>query len=185
MKMSGETPPHKQQEASGRRRNFRVAFGFNKSAYSGPWKELYQKGQVFSESCAEWRVQPKLMKGSYLPFKLPFLIVDLAADGGEPGMANMRNATASPPPTPGSAPYDWVTVGFPSRAFLWIMARNRTLPPAVYEGIKGRAVAMGFDESKIQMVPQAEDAVWGTSGATPSGWQRKAPVVLKPDEVGR
>eukprot|EP00750_Incisomonas_marina_P033310 INCI9749.2.p1 GENE.INCI9749.2~~INCI9749.2.p1 ORF type:complete len:235 (-),score=37.66 INCI9749.2:140-751(-) len=124
----GDAPP------KGENRNkpgvkFKVTFGFNKGAFDGPWKEMEQKGTVYSSNCAEWRVQPKLL-GVYLPVKLPFLIIDVADD------------------------YSWVTVGYPSRKYLWIMARDPQVAPELYNKIQARAVELGYDESKILKVPQ-------------------------------
>ena len=109
--------------------HFKVTFGFNKGSFDGPWKEMYQKGSVYSENCAEWRVRPKLL-GVYIPVKLPFLIIDCADD------------------------YSWVTVGYPSRKYLWIMSREQQMRPALYAQVQARAVEQGYDADRIQMVPQ-------------------------------
>ena len=110
-------------------RKFKVTFGFNKGSFEGKHKEMYQKGSIYAENGAEWRVQPKLF-GMYIPVKLPFLIVDVAPD------------------------YSWVTIGYPSRQYLWILSRTPQMDRELYGNIEKKAVDMGYEKAKIQMVPQ-------------------------------
>ena len=41
-----------------------------------------------------------------------------------------------------------------SMDYLWIMARDSVLPEAVYNGLVEEAVRLGFDASRLEMVPQ-------------------------------
>ena len=45
--------------------------------------------------------------------------------------------------------YQWVLVGNPARNYLWILARTPTLPEPVYAKIVARAVAAGYDPSRL------------------------------------
>jgi apolipoprotein D and lipocalin family protein len=51
--------------------------------------------------------------------------------------------------------YRWALVGHPSRAYLWILAREPTLAPAIYDDLLRRAAAQGFDVAKVQRTTQA------------------------------
>jgi apolipoprotein D and lipocalin family protein len=50
--------------------------------------------------------------------------------------------------------YRWAVVGAPNRKYLWILARQRTLDEAIYQGIVSRAQAQGFEPSRLQRTPQ-------------------------------
>lgn len=50
--------------------------------------------------------------------------------------------------------YDWALVGSPSRDYLWILARDKSLPEATYERIVASAVAKGFDVKKLKKTAQ-------------------------------
>ena len=51
--------------------------------------------------------------------------------------------------------YRWAAVGAPDRKYLWILARERTLAPAVLEDIRGRVAAKGYDISRLRSTPAA------------------------------
>lgn len=51
--------------------------------------------------------------------------------------------------------YSWVLVGHPSRQFLWILARERTLPDTTYQEIVALAEKRGYDPDKIMKTPQS------------------------------
>lgn len=79
---------------------------------------------VNKQTNAEWKVK-------FLPFiKVAYLIIDLDPD------------------------YQWTVVGHPSRKYGWIMARDKTLPPSVMDGIHERLAAQGYDPARFVMVPQ-------------------------------
>lgn len=50
--------------------------------------------------------------------------------------------------------YRWALVGHPSRDFLWILSRTRTLDEASYGEIVARAAAEGFDPARLVRTPQ-------------------------------
>jgi len=62
--------------------------------------------------------------------KLGYLIIDLADD------------------------YSYTVIGVPSRKYLWIMARDSSLPYDIYQSILTKVKKQGYDLDKIQMVPQ-------------------------------
>jgi apolipoprotein D and lipocalin family protein len=45
--------------------------------------------------------------------------------------------------------YHWAVVGHPSRKYLWILCREKTLGSAVLTGIKRRLVQQGYDLSNL------------------------------------
>jgi apolipoprotein D and lipocalin family protein len=52
------------------------------------------------------------------------------------------------------AEYRWAVIGHPSRDYLWILARTRTLDPAVYEKLLSRIESQGFDLERLNETPQ-------------------------------
>ena len=52
------------------------------------------------------------------------------------------------------ADYQHVVVGEPRREFLWILARQPSLPATTLAGIKSRLTARGYDVAKLQFKPQ-------------------------------
>lgn len=50
--------------------------------------------------------------------------------------------------------YSWVVVGSPDRAYLWILARGRTLDPAQYERALAAARGNGFDLARLVRTDQ-------------------------------
>ncbi|MCA9649339.1 MAG: lipocalin family protein [Myxococcales bacterium] len=56
--------------------------------------------------------------------------------------------------------YRWAVVGHPGRDYLWILSREPTLDPEVYEGILERLRAQHYDTARLvrtlQPVPSAE-----------------------------
>ena len=75
----------------------------------------------------EWKVAMKFL--GFIPVKVPFLVIDLAADGS------------------------YTVIGYPSREYLWIMAREKSLPEQTWNEILARVKEQGYDLSKIQRVP--------------------------------
>jgi apolipoprotein D and lipocalin family protein len=100
-------------------------FGFRKGSFDAP--EQTWKGiawVVDTTSNAEWRVQ------FIWPLRAAYLVTDLDPD------------------------YRWSVVGHPSRNYLWILARDRSLPDPLYRDLLKRAAAQGFDTSRVVKVPQ-------------------------------
>jgi len=50
--------------------------------------------------------------------------------------------------------YSWVMISGPSRDYLWILARDRQLPPAVWEALLKQARALGFATEQLITVNQ-------------------------------
>jgi len=114
-----------------KKKRFQVEYSFNSKALDGPKVDMYQRGWVVDKKTqAEWRVNPQLPFG-YLPgLRLPYLILDVADD------------------------YSWSVVGYPTRAYLWIMARTPTMDAGLYERLVKFSEDQGYDRSKIRKVPQ-------------------------------
>jgi len=72
----------------------------------------------------------KLKVSFFWPFKGDYWIHDLADD------------------------YSYAVVGTPSRKYLWVLSRTKTLPDSVYSPILQRAAAKGFDISKVNKATQ-------------------------------
>lgn len=100
-------------------------FVFRKKSFDAPQKRYDFAAEVVNqETGAEWRVR-------FLPFvKVAYLIIDLDPD------------------------YQWAVIGHPSRKYGWVLAREKTLPDAVYSGILERLQLVGYDASKFAKVPQ-------------------------------
>ena len=47
--------------------------------------------------------------------------------------------------------YTWAVVGEPGREYLWILSREPSMDQALFEQIKARAVAMGYDVGPLIM----------------------------------
>ena len=50
--------------------------------------------------------------------------------------------------------YRYAVVGHPSRKYLWILARTRTMDPAVYETLRARIEAHGYDLERLSRTLQ-------------------------------
>ncbi|UCE84718.1 MAG: lipocalin family protein [Deltaproteobacteria bacterium] len=50
--------------------------------------------------------------------------------------------------------YRFAVVGHPSRNYLWILSRSRSMDAALYEDLVARAAAQGFDVSRLERTPQ-------------------------------
>lgn len=53
--------------------------------------------------------------------------------------------------------YRFAVIGHPSRKYLWILSRSRTLPPSIYAGILERLTSQAYDVSKLQLTLQPEE----------------------------
>ncbi|PWB73814.1 MAG: hypothetical protein C3F15_08835 [Holophagae bacterium] len=45
--------------------------------------------------------------------------------------------------------YRWAVVGVPSRKYLWVLSRTRTMDEALYQEIVGRLQAKGYDKARL------------------------------------
>ena len=72
-------------------------------------KAITQTGFIQNPSVnTEWKLQP------FWPLKLPYYILEVSDD------------------------YSYTVIGYPSREYVWIMARSKTMDEVVYEGIIDR-----------------------------------------------
>jgi apolipoprotein D and lipocalin family protein len=100
-------------------------FTFRKGSFDAPQKQIHALATVYNhETNAEWRVR--------------FL-----------GLINAQYFITDLDPE-----YRWTVVTHPSRKYGWIMAREKTLPEATYQGILKRLEAQGYEASQFQKVPQ-------------------------------
>ena len=102
-----------------------TTYTFRKGGFDGPLKTYRPSGSVFNrENNAEWRMQ------FLWPFKAAFLILYLDDE------------------------YRWTVIGEPTRKYLWIMAREPTIPGEIMEAITTRLAEIGYDTTKILPMPQ-------------------------------
>jgi len=102
-----------------------TTFTFYQDSPTGKKKKYTPTGFIYNtETNAEWRMQ------FIWPFKLPFLIIDLADD------------------------YSYTVVGVPNRKYVWIMARESKLSNDIYEKIINKLAGIGYDVSKVQKIMQ-------------------------------
>ncbi|WP_009963359.1 lipocalin family protein [Verrucomicrobium spinosum] len=100
-------------------------FQFRKKNMDAPLQQWKARAWVVNQqSQAEWKLQ------FIWPFTTTYLVVDLDPD------------------------YQWSVVTIPSRKLIWILARERSLPPATYQAIVARLKTKGFDTTKLALVPQ-------------------------------
>lgn len=103
-----------------------IDFHYNKDHPGGELKSYPQKGWIYdTQTNAEWRVQP------WWPLKFAYLVIELAPD------------------------YSYTVIGVPSRNYVWIMARKKTLPQSTFDSLIKKLESMGYDASKIKKVPQS------------------------------
>lgn len=50
--------------------------------------------------------------------------------------------------------YEYAVIGHPTRRFVWILSRTRTMDPMVYAGIIKRLSAQGYDVSRLKVTLQ-------------------------------
>ena len=102
-----------------------TTFSFYQDSPKGDLKIYKPKGFIYNnETNAEWRMQ------FLWPFKLPFLIIDLADD------------------------YRYTVIGYPSRKYLWIMSREPNISNEDYLDITENLISLGYDIKKIKKVIQ-------------------------------
>mmetsp|Transcript_79915 Transcript_79915/g.258983 ORF Transcript_79915/g.258983 Transcript_79915/m.258983 type:complete len:637 (+) Transcript_79915:88-1998(+) len=99
--------------------------------------QLLQKAKVENESNTRWSLSPKI--GVYLPLKIPYLLADVNED------------------------FTQAIVGVPDRSYIWIMTRETNPEPSLVEAMIKKAERLGYDTSKLVLVPQD----W-TAGAPPA-----------------
>jgi len=50
--------------------------------------------------------------------------------------------------------YEYAVVGHPSRDYLWILSRTKTMPDEVYRALITRLEAQGYDEDRLRRTKQ-------------------------------
>jgi apolipoprotein D and lipocalin family protein len=102
-----------------------TTFTFRAGAFDGPERRYEPRGFVIDrQSNAVWGMQ------FVWPIKADYRIAWLADD------------------------YGAVVIGREKRDYLWIMARQPVIEPALYDRLVAFAAAQGYDTARIQRVPQ-------------------------------
>jgi apolipoprotein D and lipocalin family protein len=102
-----------------------TTFTFRKGGFEGPAKTMKPHGFVLDKtSNARWGMQ------FIWPIKAQYLIAYL------------------------NEAYTETIIARDARDYVWIMARTPSLSPADYESLRTRVGAMGYDTSKLRLVPQ-------------------------------
>lgn len=105
-----------------------ITFSCNKGSFEGQREVNHFTGIIQNPGLnTEWRVRMKVL--GIIPIKLPFLVIDLAQDGS------------------------YTVIGYPSREYVWIMARSQSLPETAWNAINARLKEQGYDLAKIVRVP--------------------------------
>ncbi|MBC7365391.1 MAG: lipocalin family protein [Undibacterium sp.] len=100
-------------------------FTFRRETFDAPEKTWHGSAKITNKTTnAEWAVQ------FVWPFSADYLVIDLDPD------------------------YRWAVIGHPSRDLLWVLARDRQLPGALYNAIVARTATQGYDPARIAKVPQ-------------------------------
>lgn len=123
-----ETEEYEWDEANKR---FLVTLSFAKGSPTAPRTVMKQRGWFYDAvtTGTEWRVSP-IVLGWALPVKLRYIIIDCADD------------------------YSSMTVGYPDRSLLWVMARESNPPAERLRQMLAVPEELGYDMSKVKPVPQ-------------------------------
>jgi len=107
----------------------RVVNSCNKGALDGKLKQSTGRAKVVDGSN-----NAKLKVSFFGPFWGDYWIIDLDPE------------------------YRWAVVGVPSRKYLWILSRTRSMDEALYQEITGRLQARGYDKARLvrTLQPTAE-----------------------------
>jgi apolipoprotein D and lipocalin family protein len=104
-----------------------TAFTFRQGGFDGPEKRYTPRGFVRSENNAEWGMR------FVWPIKAEYLVVYLDDD------------------------YDVTVIGRSKRDYVWIMAREPSIPEPEYQRIVAFLADRGYDTGRIERVPQRWD----------------------------
>jgi apolipoprotein D and lipocalin family protein len=100
-----------------------TTFTFNKGALDGPRKTYTPKGFVSEESTGVWGMR------FIWPIKAEYRIIYLTPDYGQ------------------------TVIGRSKRDYVWIMARESSIPESDLEQIKTFLIEQGYDLADLRMVP--------------------------------
>eukprot|EP00326_Haptolina_ericina_P025319 CAMPEP_0181177194 /NCGR_PEP_ID=MMETSP1096-20121128/5037_1 /TAXON_ID=156174 ORGANISM="Chrysochromulina ericina, Strain CCMP281" /NCGR_SAMPLE_ID=MMETSP1096 /ASSEMBLY_ACC=CAM_ASM_000453 /LENGTH=167 /DNA_ID=CAMNT_0023265341 /DNA_START=357 /DNA_END=860 /DNA_ORIENTATION=- len=113
------------------KKRVQVTFEYRKGAADGPKATLLQHGWVKdTEKGTTWAVSPRF--GCYMPFSLPYIILDCPDD------------------------YSHLIVGSAvgGTAYLWVMARESSVSDEKMDSLLATVRGFGYDMSLVQTVPQ-------------------------------
>ncbi len=100
-----------------------ITFTYNKNTFDGPLKTIEQKAWIHnSKTNAHWKVQP------LWPFKLDYLVIALDKD------------------------YQWTVVGVPNQAYLWLMARVKSMSEEKIKSILKDVAATGYSIEDVKPI---------------------------------
>jgi apolipoprotein D and lipocalin family protein len=107
-----------------------IDFTYNKNApLESPLSSIPQKGWIQGEdksNSSEWKVSPMW------PIKMPYLILEVD-----------------------EVNYEYTVIGYPSRAYCWIMSRHPQMSEATYKMLKDRLVEKHkYNLDSLRKVPQ-------------------------------
>ena len=125
-----------------------VAFEYNKNAFDGKITSIPQKGSSWiGDKTSGWKVSP------FWPVKMPYLVIDKSKTA-------LDNDAA------------WFVVGYPSRAYVWVMARKPEMPRSVLDDIKKRLVTdHQYPEGLPDLVEVPQS--WDRDATAQFGWKRR------------
>ena len=103
----------------------RTTFTFNEGGFDGPLKKYTPTGFVReSSSGAAWDMQ------FIRPFRSEYLVIHLESD------------------------YSITVIGRTKRDYVWIMAREPSIPETVYQPLLAMIESRGYDIGRVRRVPQ-------------------------------
>lgn len=113
-----------------------IDFTYNDKSFEGKSKSIKQKGFVVDGLKTEWKVSP------FWPLKLPYIVLECS-----------NNSTLT---TSKDNLYEYCVIGYPSRAYLWIMAREKQMDDTLYGEILERLQTQHlYDLDGLYTVPHS------------------------------
>lgn len=132
--------------------------------YMGKWYEIARLPNTFERGCDGVTAEYALQKDGSVS------VLNTCRDGGPQGPARTAKAKAWSRHESGSrydvsffrpfkAPYwiidldpeyRWAAIGHPERKYLWILAREKALPPETEAALLARLQALGYDTARLE-----------------------------------
>lgn len=87
------------------------------------------RGPARTATAKAWKVDPSGSRyevSFFRPFKAPYWIIELDEQ------------------------YRWAAVGHPARKYLWILSREKTLPPGVEKDLLAKLQGLGYDTARLE-----------------------------------
>jgi apolipoprotein D and lipocalin family protein len=117
-----------EQYALDENKNVAVTFSCSKNSFEAEREVHHFTGYIQNPSVnSEWKIKMNFL--GFIPIKLPFLVIDLAPD------------------------YSYTVIGYPSRNYVWIMAREKSLPESTWNEIFARLKDQNYDLTRIERLP--------------------------------